>query len=272
MHKLLLFPLITFLLLVSSELSAFPKESLVPGGIAIVELGSSDKIPQFKFRGKPVLIKLLGDSYFAIVGLPLSLKPGEYFIDGQWGDEIALQKKFFAVADKKYSTQRIDIEDKRKVNPYESDMERIWAEQKRQKKAKNRYSRSLVDIELLQPVEGIMTGSFGRRRIFNGEARRPHSGMDIAAEKGVPVIAPSNGKVIELGDFFFSGNLIYVDHGQGMISLFAHLSEINVRLGQQIEKGEVIGKVGATGRVTGPHLHWSLGLNGTWIDPALFLP
>ena len=95
--------------------------------------------------------------------------------------------------------------------------------------------------------------------------------MDIAAETGTPILAPAAGKVIESGDFFFSGNLIYLDHGQGMISLFAHLSEIDVELGDMVEKGQVIGKVGATGRVTGPHLHWSLGLNGTWIDPALFI-
>ena len=272
MRNFFVLPLATFLLLTSSVLSAFPKASQVPGGVAIVELGSSDNIPQFKFRDKPVLVTLSNNSYFAIVGLPLSLKPGEYFINGHWGDEIALEKKFFSVVNKEYSTQRINIEDKRKVNPYASDMDRIWAEQKRQKKAKNHYSNSAVDVELLQPVEGIMTGSFGRRRIFNGEARRPHSGMDIAADQGIPVIAPANGKVIELGDFFFSGNLVYVDHGQGMISLFAHLSEINVTLGQQIKQGEIIGKVGATGRVTGPHLHWSLGLNGTWINPAPFLP
>ena len=272
MRKSFVLPLATFLLLTSSVLSAFPRASLVPGGVAIVELGGSDKIPQFEFRGKPVLVTLSNNSYFAIVGLPLSLKPGEYFINGRWGDEIALQKKFFSVVNKEYSTQRINIEDKRKVNPYASDMDRIWAEQKLQKKARRHYSNSKVDVELLQPVEGIMTGSFGRRRIFNGEARRPHSGMDIAADQGIPVVAPANGKVIELGDFFFSGNLIYVDHGQGMISLFAHLSEINVTLGQQIKKGDMIGKVGATGRVTGPHLHWSLGLNDTWVDPALFLP
>jgi murein DD-endopeptidase MepM/ murein hydrolase activator NlpD len=272
MRKSFVLPLATFLLLTSSVLSAFPRASLVPGGVAIVELGSSDKNPQFKFRGKPVLVTLSNNRYFAIVGLPLSLKPGEYFINGHWGDEIALQKKFFSVVNKEYSTQRINIEDKRKVNPYASDMDRIWAEQKRQKKARRHYSNSKVDVELLQPVEGIMTGSFGRRRIFNGEARRPHSGMDIAADQGIPVIAPADGKVIELGDFFFSGNLVYVDHGQGMISLFAHLSEINVTLGQQIKKGDIIGKVGATGRVTGPHLHWSLGLNDTWVDPALFLP
>jgi murein DD-endopeptidase MepM/ murein hydrolase activator NlpD len=86
------------------------------------------------------------------------------------------------------------------------------------------------------------------------------------------VRAPSAGTVIELGDFFFSGNLVYIEHGQGMISLFAHLSEINVSLGEQIAKGQIIGRVEATGRVTGPHLHWSLGLNGNWIDPAPFLP
>jgi murein DD-endopeptidase MepM/ murein hydrolase activator NlpD len=95
--------------------------------------------------------------------------------------------------------------------------------------------------------------------------------MDIAAATGVPVLAPSAGKVIELGDFFFSGNMVYIDHGQGLITMFAHLSEIDVELGQQVSKGQVIGKVGATGRVTGPHLHWSIGLNGSWIDPALFI-
>jgi murein DD-endopeptidase MepM/ murein hydrolase activator NlpD len=85
------------------------------------------------------------------------------------------------------------------------------------------------------------------------------------------VLAPSAGKVIELGNFFFSGNMVYLDHGQGLISLFAHMDKIDVVLGEQVEKGQVVGKVGSTGRSTGPHLHWSLGLNGTWIDPALFL-
>jgi murein DD-endopeptidase MepM/ murein hydrolase activator NlpD len=151
-------------------------------------------------------------------------------------------------------------------------MKRILAEKERKQKARSHYSKDPVDVDFLLPVEGIRTGSYGRRRFFNGQPRRPHSGMDIAADTGTPVINPSAGRVIELGDFFFSGKLVYIDHGQGLISLFAHLSEIDVELGQRVAKGEVIGKVGATGRVTGPHLHWSLGLNQTWIDPALFLP
>ena len=176
------------------------------------------------------------------------------------------------VKQKLYSTQHITITDDRKVNPYASDMERILAEKTRQQQATNHYSMVDVDVNFLVPVEGIRTGSFGRRRVFNGQKRRPHSGMDIAADEGTLVRAPSAGTVIELGDFFFSGNLIYIEHGQGMISLFAHLSEINVSLGEQVAKDQIIGRVGATGRVTGPHLHWSLGLNGNWIDPALFLP
>ncbi len=272
MHASFRFLLIWALFLPTSILIAGPKQSLVPGGIALIELDRSDKTPHFSFKGKPVLVATLGHKQYAIVGLPLSLKPGEYSISGHWGKEKALQRKFFSVASKQYTTQHINIEDKRKVNPYASDMDRIWAEQKRQRKAKRHYSNARVDVDFIQPAPGIMTGSFGRRRFFNGEARRPHSGMDIAAAEGVPVLSPADGAVVELGDFFFSGNLVYVHHGQGVTSMFAHLSEIDVELGQEVKKGQVIGKVGATGRVTGSHLHWSLGLNGTWIDPALFLP
>jgi len=272
MNKIFLSVVFILLSLPVGRLIAAPSTSLVPGGVAIIDLGKSEKVPHFKFRNTPVLVTTLNDNLVAIVGIPLSLKPGEYHISGHWGDESALQKKFFSVADKEYSTQHINIKDDRKVNPYASDMERILAEQKRQKKAKNHYTNTTVEIDFLQPVEGIMTGSFGRRRVFNGQARRPHSGMDIAANEGIPVASPARGTVIELGDFFFSGNLVYIDHGQGMISMFAHLSEIDVEMGQRVTKGQIIGKVGATGRVTGPHLHWSLGLNGTWINPSLFLP
>jgi murein DD-endopeptidase MepM/ murein hydrolase activator NlpD len=126
-------------------------------------------------------------------------------------------------------------------------------------------------MDFIQPVNGVISGSYGKRRVFNGQPRRPHSGMDIAAPKGVPVVSPAHGTVIESGDFFFSGNLVYIHHGQGLISLYAHLDETRVSTGDRVSKGQVIGTVGATGRVTGPHLHWSVGLNGSWVDPALFI-
>jgi murein DD-endopeptidase MepM/ murein hydrolase activator NlpD len=268
-----IFTLMSLALLVLCSLPtwAFPKQSLVPGGIALVDLRRVDKTPDFSFKGKPVLTVLHQGKSIAIVGLPLNLRPGEHFIEGHWGKEKSLQKFFFSVVDKQYTTQRIQIKNKRKVNPYAEDMDRILAEKKRKQKARLVFTAMPVDVDLLQPVEGIMTGSYGRRRIFNGQQKRPHSGMDIAADTGTPVLAPADGRVIELGNFFFSGNMVYIDHGQGLITLFAHLSKTNVELGQMLKKGDIIGEVGATGRVTGPHLHWSLGLNGTWVDPELFL-
>lgn len=263
--RILLLVLLVFYL---SSAQSQPRQSLVPGGVAIIGLESGEE-SAYRFRGKPVLVTRINGMPSALVGLPLSLQPGEHFIEKRSASQV--HKKFFQVEPKQYSTQHITITDKRKVNPYESDMSRILAEKKRKQKARDHYSKVDVDINFLEPVSGVSTGSFGRRRVFNGQKRRPHSGMDIAADKGTPIHAPSDGKVIELGDFFFSGNLVYLDHGQGLISLFAHLDEIDVVLGEQVEKGQVIGKVGATGRVTGPHLHWSLGLNGTWIDPELFL-
>jgi murein DD-endopeptidase MepM/ murein hydrolase activator NlpD len=261
------FLLLTLLIINLPVANSQPRQSLVPGGVAIIELEAGDT-SGYQFRNKPVLITKVDGKPIALIGLPLSLAAGEHFVEKR--DESQVRRKYFQVSAKQYSTQHIEIKDKRKVNPYASDMDRILKEKKRKQVARNRYTDGVVDVDFLLPVTGIQTGSFGRRRVFNGQARNPHSGMDIAADNGTPVLAPSAGTVVELGDFFFSGNLVYIDHGQGLITLFAHLSEIDVELGERISKGQVIGKVGATGRVTGPHLHWSLGLNGNWIDPALF--
>lgn len=270
MRYIFLFSSFLVLQLQASIVFALPQQSLVPGGVAVIELDRSDKLPSFKFKGKPVLISQRGDNYVAVVGLSLSLKPGEYYIEGNWGNEKSLQKKFFRVKDKQYSTQHITIKDKRKVNPYAEDMDRILKEKKRKQKARKAYNNDMVNLDFQQPATGIITGSFGRKRFFNEQPRRPHSGMDIAADTGTPVFAPADGTVIERGDFFFSGNVVYIHHGQGLMTLFAHMNSIDVNIGDRVSKGQRIGEVGATGRVTGPHLHWSLGLNQTWVDPALF--
>ena len=123
----------------------------------------------------------------------------------------------------------------------------------------------------IRPTIGRDSGRFGLRRILNKQKRNSHSGMDIAAPTGRSVKAVETGKVLYVGDLFFTGKVVYLDHGNGVLSLYAHLSKINVKLGQQVKRGDIIAKVGKTGRVTGPHLHWSVYLNGNAIDPTLFL-
>lgn len=123
-------------------------------------------------------------------------------------------------------------------------------------------------LPFLSPVDGLLSSSFGRRRVLNGERRSPHSGLDIAADTGTPVANPAPGTVTLVGDFYFNGNSVFVDHGGGLISMMCHLSRIDVADGQRVARGDVLGLVGATGRVTGPHLHWSVSMNGNRVDPV----
>ncbi|WP_019683202.1 M23 family metallopeptidase, partial [Pseudomonas aeruginosa] len=127
------------------------------------------------------------------------------------------------------------------------------------------------NLMLDKPVDGPLSSPFGLRRFFNGEERNPHSGLDFAVPAGTPIKAPAAGKVILIGDYFFNGKTVFVDHGQGFISMFCHLSKIDVKLGQQVPRGGVLGKVGATGRATGPHMHWNVSLNDARVDPAIFI-
>jgi murein DD-endopeptidase MepM/ murein hydrolase activator NlpD len=122
-----------------------------------------------------------------------------------------------------------------------------------------------------QPTSGSLTASFGMRRVFNGVPKAPHAGLDIRAPQGQVVRAPAAGVVVLMGDFFFSGNAVFIAHGEGVVSLLCHLSKISVKEGQSLRAGDPIGEVGSTGRATGPHLHWSLSLNNARVNPKLFL-
>ena len=247
-----------------------PVSSAVPGGVVLLPL-EGHGTPQ-AFLGKDrVLVVPDGERWQAVVGIPLDAAPGEHHLSVQWPDEPKHQVGF-SVTTKDYPVQRLTIPDDRKVNPTQQDLDRIWREQRISREAIARWSERRPDLDFIAPVDGRFSSTFGLRRILNEQPRSPHRGMDIAAPEGTPVRAAAAGKVEYVGDFFFSGNVVYVDHGEGVHTLYAHLAQVDVRAGQELAKGEVLGKVGKTGRATGPHLHWSVYLNTEAVDPALFIP
>ncbi|MDH5377063.1 MAG: peptidoglycan DD-metalloendopeptidase family protein [Gammaproteobacteria bacterium] len=264
--------LLISLLLFSTLAAALPTQSLVPGGVAILDLkiDKSEAKPQVIFYDLPVMTIVRNNKWHAIVGIPLAAEVGEHKIQINHGS--ASKEMAFAIKDKKYRTQELKIKNKRMVEPNTNDMERITSERSRIGKALKHWSdNDDVILDFAVPVKGRKSSSFGSRRVFNGQPRRPHSGMDIAAPLGTPIKAPAPGQVIETGNYFFNGNTVFIDHGQGLVTMYCHMDSLGVKPGQQIKTGEVIGSVGKTGRVTGPHLHWSVSLNNVRVDPALFV-
>lgn len=243
----------------------------VPGGIAIVPLGSSTlPMPTVPWKGRRLAIMDDGEQWQAVVGIALGTKPGAYSLSVQQ-EGMDTRELSYEVTAHEYAEQRLVIKNKRKVNPAPLDMERITRENVRLKQVKSTRSDTLLASEFQWPVSGPISSPFGLRRFFNDQPRRPHGGIDIAAPEGTPIVAPAGGVVLETGDYFFNGNCVFIDHGLGLQTFYAHMSRIDVQPGDAVSAGEVIGAVGETGRVTGPHLHWSVGLNGTWVNPLLLL-
>jgi murein DD-endopeptidase MepM/ murein hydrolase activator NlpD len=247
-----------------------PHESPVPGGVKILKLDvQSNSMPYVEVDGHRALVVQDGSSWIAIIGIPLSapLVPQQVIVRS--GD--AREELQFAISDKKYASQSLEVA-KGQVNLSKADLERVNRERSIIDHAMSRWTDKPPEtLRMPQPIPGVRSSSFGMRRIFNGESRSPHGGMDIAAPVGTPVLAPLAGTVIDTGDYFFTGNTVFVDHGRGMISMYCHLSAIDVQPGQHVAAGTTLGKVGKTGRATGPHLHWGLSLNRAWVDPELFV-
>ncbi len=252
---------------------AVPRHLPVPGGVAVLDVPMLDgAAPVATYDGRRVLVMEDGDRCVAVVGITLATRPGEKSLEleGVNGSRARLN---FTVGPKDYETQRLTITNKRKVDPNAEDLERIGKERKRISAALERWSDAPpAETTLLRPLDGPQSSPFGLRRFYNDQPRRPHSGQDIAADTGTPIMAAGSGVVSEAGDFFFNGNTVFIDHGQGLVTMYCHMSEILVEPGQPVRQGETIGLVGATGRVTGPHLHWSVTLNDARVDPVLFLP
>jgi len=252
-----------------SDKYGIPEDANFPGGIAVINLNYNER-PMAWYDKKQVMVIGHPGHWKAIVGIPLDAETGRHQINIKISDGHSSYD--FYIKDKEYQSQYLTVQNKRHVNPDTMDMERIHHEQDKIQKAKSNW-RDIDDVsfKFSQPVAGAISSQFGLRRFFNGEARRPHSGLDIAAAEGSPVYVPANGRVINTGLYFFNGNTVFIDHGQGLISIYCHLSKIDVEEGQTIKQGGVLGRVGKTGRVTGAHLHWSVILNQTMVDPTLFI-
>lgn len=275
MKKMTLLPNFIFLLLISSASHSFPRNHQKPGGVSIITVApANERKPTVHFESKPTAIINDGVNWLAIIGIPLKAKLGRHkiVVSRTINGKIKKSTKSFLVKKYNYRTQHITIKNKNKVTPNKRSQKRIEKEFFLKNKLKTTFSNITPSMEFIRPIIGRDSGRFGLRRILNKKKRNPHSGMDIAAPKGKAVKATESGKVIFVGDLFFTGNAIYLDHGNGLLSLYAHLSKIKVKKGQSIKRGDIIGHVGSTGRATGAHLHWSVYLNGTAIDPALFLP
>ncbi len=255
------------ILVIAGGAGAALEHSPWPGGIAVIELGPADAAaPDASFNDKPVLVMQQNERWHAVVGIPLDTAPGEAVV------RVGDRRIAFGIGEHAYREQRLTVKNRSYVSPDPAQLERIGTERKIIDAALGNFRRvDIDDIGLAVPVDGPRSSSFGLRRFFNDQPRSPHKGMDIAAALGTPIAAPRAGIVAATGDYFFNGNTVIVDHGQGYVTMYCHLSEIAVTEGQVLAAGEIIGAVGATGRVTGPHLHFGTYLNGTAVDPGLLL-
>ena len=249
----------------------WPRARPAPGGVALVPLGPGADRPQARRDGVPLLVLGSPSGWTAVVGIALDQPPGDTSLTMQRGSTPATSVAF-TIQPYRYGEQRLTVAP-RHVDLSPEHLARHQREQAHQAAVKATFSDLPTDgLRMQPPVAGPRSGSFGLRRVFNGQPRSPHSGMDIAAATGTPVTAPLAGKVVDTGDYFFNGHTVWLDHGAGLLSMLCHLSRVDVQPGDLLQPGDRVGAVGATGRVTGPHLHWSVSLNRVMVDPALFLP
>jgi murein DD-endopeptidase MepM/ murein hydrolase activator NlpD len=251
-----------------------PRHAPYPGGVAVVKLGEADAHAlEVTFGGKRVLTVRNSEGLLAVVGLPLDTQPGKQTLQvkAAAGSLSPAYATSFDVKAKAYPAQHLKISSAF-MQPTAEDIQRNERDQIAIARAKNHWSdEAPANLTLDIPATGRLSARFGLRRVLNGKEGSPHAGLDVAVGTGTPLRAAAAGRVIATGDYFYSGKSVFLDHGQGFITLYIHMSRLDVKEGDSVERGAALGLSGATGRVTGPHLHWAVLLNGVYVDPELFL-
>jgi murein DD-endopeptidase MepM/ murein hydrolase activator NlpD len=228
------------------------------------------KAVQIEWESKEVPAFLVEDHWTSILGVDLDAKPGKHTAtalvtmeDGR----VDKRETTIDVVRKRYPTTELKVEDKY-VELSKTDLARANRESKETEGIFAKISNEMLwDQPFSVPIPGETGTNFGHRRIFNGQPRAPHTGADLRAKTGTPIHAANRGRVMLAKDLFFTGNTVILDHGLGVFSLYAHLSRIDIKPGDIVSAGQLLGLAGATGRVTGPHLHWGMRLQGARVDP-----
>jgi murein DD-endopeptidase MepM/ murein hydrolase activator NlpD len=247
-----------------------PRDSRVPGGIAVLLVAKFDAPkPEVSFNGARAWVTREGDAWVAVIGLPLSIQAGEHSVNVTQNGAVNPQK--FTVKSKRYPLQKLTL-NKAMVDPPQAVMERIERESLHLATVRSRWMDSeRTSAAFALPAQGRLSSRFGVARVLNGKPRSPHAGLDVAVGVGTPITAPADGVVLDTGDYYYCGKTLFIDHGNGLITMNCHLSEFVAKIGDTVKQGQRIALSGATGRATGPHLHWSVFLNGVSVEPELFL-
>jgi murein DD-endopeptidase MepM/ murein hydrolase activator NlpD len=250
--------------------------SIRPGELVVLTVGGRKDVTDVHARGfnhELPAFQVDSRTWRVLVGIDLETPPRTYPVEIVANEQAAAIRAThpLVVVARQFRTRRLTV-DPAFVNPPPETLERIQRESAQLNDLWSHSSGSrLWAGPFMRPVPDEANSAFGTRSILNGEPRSPHGGADFNSPSGTPIKAPNAGRVVLAGDLYYTGNTVILDHGLTLFSLFAHLSEINVKGGDTVAAGDVVGKVGATGRVTGPHLHWTVRINGARIDPLSLL-
>ncbi len=255
---------------VSSLYSSNNNSNIQQGGVYMTEITQNEYEQDLFINNQQLLTWKDKNKFYLIYGVPYSSQIKQYTYKVQNKNKATLKKITINVIKKDFKTQRIKV-NKKYTSPSKDIMQKIKKDRIKLSKAREVWLDINPDLDFILPVKGITTGVFGTKRFYNDVEGNYHNGFDIAADIGSPIVAPTSGKVILTGNFFYNGKSIILDHGRGLKSIMIHLDKILVKKNEYIDKGQIIGRVGTTGKSTGPHLHWSLLVNNTYIDPELLL-